>query len=162
MQCCCWMTAMGPAHTAAGAEPVFVTMLEHSPASPSPCVQATPAFFPKWIVHNRSSWILFRKSLPQSHPSSTSASPQIKAALFPVRTQSSSISMICFLGLISVELLWKWSFNNEHEPKIQSKAFHSHILPDESNCMSRIRRESALPYEHLPVQHLSHWEVYFP
>lgn len=44
---CCWMTGMSPPDSAAGAEPVFVTLLEHGPASPSRSVQAAPAFVPK-------------------------------------------------------------------------------------------------------------------
>lgn len=112
--------------------PQHTLLLGHGPTSPSWCVQATPAFFPKSPMDcgwHRSSWTPISKSLLQTQPTNTSVSPQITAVLFPLRTQSSSVSMICFLGLISVELFWKWGFNNEHEPKIQSNVSHSLSYP---------------------------------
>lgn len=140
-KCCCWMTGMSPPHSAAVEE----TALEQNQClwpcwstallAPAGVCKPPQPSFPRVLVDcawQRSSWILLSKSLLQSQPTNTSVSLQTTAVLFPVRTESSSISMICFL----VWFLWTY-FGNEASIMNMSQRFSprhlvlSHIPPDE-------------------------------
>lgn len=82
-----------------------VTLLEHSPASPSPCVQATPAFLPKVDCAQQ----IFMDSIEQE-PTSKPACKYLSLTPDYSCTVSCKDSKLphlydLFLGLVSVKLL---------------------------------------------------------